>query len=176
MSAVAESSQRGVGQLAGWPHGRLRGVLGLVIAALVVAAAALVAVYVHERSLAEARAQAQAAAARLTPRVLTFDYRTIGPDAAQAKNATTGEFAAAVSSFVDEHLAAGAVKQELVTTATVRDSALVSSDKNHIVVMLLVDQMSTSKALTAPRIDNVCVRVTMAKSDGRWLLSNLEKL
>ncbi|HEX4395677.1 MAG TPA: hypothetical protein VH084_29720 [Mycobacterium sp.] len=180
MSAVAASSRKELGgrfsQLAWWSSGLRRGVLRLVIAGLAVASAALVVVYVHEHGLADDRAEAQAAAVQLTPRMLTFDYRTIGPDAAKAKNVTTGKFAAAVSSFVDEHFAAGAVKQELVTTATVRDSAVVSSDTNRVVVMLLVDQISTSKALTAPRIDNVCIRVTMAKNDGRWLLSDLEKL
>jgi hypothetical protein len=94
----------------------------------------------------------------------------------RAKSAATGDFAREVAEFVDGRVTPDAIKDAVVTTATVRDSAVVGGDAERVVVMLLIDQVSTSKVLPAPRIDNVSVRVTMSRSDGNWRLANVERL
>jgi Mce-associated membrane protein len=157
------------------PKRRLRA-LSWVTAVLVVVCVPLLMLYMAERGSAVARTEAVEAARRLTPQLLTFEYRTIGPDSVRAKSAATGDFAREVAEFVDGRVTPDAIKDAVVTTATVRDSAVVGGDAERVVVMLLIDQVSTSKVLPAPRIDNVSVRVTMSRFDGNWRLANVERL
>lgn len=63
-----------------------------------------------------------------------------------------------------------------MTKATVRNGAVVSADTDQVVMLVYLDQATTSKALTAPRLDNVGVRVTVSDVDGKWLVSQLDRL
>jgi hypothetical protein len=54
--------------------------------------------------------------------------------------------------------------------------AAARADTDQVVVLVFLDQATTSKALTAPRLDNVGVRVTATDVDGKWLISQLDRL
>jgi Mce-associated membrane protein len=143
---------------------------------LIAVGCVLLAFLLGDARTVKARDEAQQAAADLIPRMLTFDYRTLPNDIANAKSATTGEFAGQYASFVEERVRASAASKELVTQATVRERAVVRGDDDTAVVMLMIDQVSTGKMLTAPRIDNSCVRVTMEKIEGQWRVAGLDRI
>ena len=144
--------------------------------ALLVLVVALAVLTVRDSRVERARAEGSAAALELTPRLLTYDYRSLADDAARAQAAVTGAFADQYRQYADQLLAPNAKEQNFVTKATVRNGAVVSAETDKVVVLVFLDQATTSKALTAPRLDNVGVRVTVSDVDGKWLVSQLDRL
>jgi len=179
------SARRSVGAPARWverllpepgPRRLAARVLAGAAAVLLVAVVALTVLTVRDSRIERARAEGTTAVLALTPRLLTYDYRTLADDAARAQAAVTGAFAEQYRQYADQMLAPNAKEQNFVTKATVRNSAVVSADTDQVVVLVFLDQATTSKALTAPRLDNVGVRVTATDVDGKWLISQLDRL
>lgn len=162
------------------PDGRSRALalrsLAVAAGVLAVAAIVLTVLTVRDSRTEAARIQGIAAAVELTPRLLSYDYRSLADDKARAEAAITGDFAAQYAQFTGQILSPNAAGQNFVTKATVRDAAQVSWSADEVVAVLFLDQATTSKALTAPRLDNVGVRVTLRDVDGTWLISGLDRL
>jgi Mce-associated membrane protein len=152
----------------------------VVLAAVVVLLAAVVVVAgLQWRTAAQteqARTDGLAAAVDLTPKLLTFDYRTLPVEVGQAQATTTGDFAKEYSTLVQQYLTPNAMKQQFVTQVTVRDKAVVSAEPGKLVAMLYLSQVTTSATLTAPRLDNSSVRVTLTEVGGQWLVAGLERV
>jgi Mce-associated membrane protein len=151
----------------------------ILLAGVVLSAAAVVVTGLQWRTAMQteaARVDALAAAVDLTPRLLTYDYRTLPAEAAQAQAATTGDFAKEYSTLVAQYLTPNAQRQQFVTQVTVRDKSVVSADPVRVVAMLYLSQVTTSTSLAAPRLDNSSVRVTLTEVDGRWLVAGLDRV
>ncbi|NKQ51558.1 hypothetical protein HFP15_01540 [Amycolatopsis sp. K13G38] len=160
------------------PTRRVRIVLAAITVLLAAAAAAAVTVLSLSTvdTIAKERAGAQAVSAvlDLTPKLLNFDYRTIDADIERAKSVTTGEY------WAQNGLAATlkpAVVQEQATTQTVvRSAGVADAQPDRVVVLVFLNQTTTGKSLTAPRVDSRVARVTAARVDGKWLLAGFEPL
>ncbi len=140
--------------------------IGAIVAAvLLVAVGVLGVLAVRDSRTAAARADGLAAAAELTPRLLTYDFRSLAD-----------EFAGQYGSFADQILSPNAAAQKFQTKATVRNYAVISASTDELVALLFLDQATNSKALTAPRLDNAGVRVTMREVDGKWLVAGMDRL
>lgn len=127
-------------------------------------------------AVAAARADGVAAAMRLTPELLSMDYRSLPADTDRAEAATTGEFVTQYRTLMDEAVKPNASDQHLVTKATAREGALVSATSDRAVVLVVLSQVTTSKNLTAPRLDSTGVRVTLQRVNGQWLIAGLERV
>jgi len=125
---------------------------------------------------AGARTDGLAAAMRLTPELLTYDYRTLPADAARAQAATTGAFGDQYRSLIDRSVKPNAPGQQLVTKATARDSAVLSASRDQVVALVFLSQVTTSTNLTAPRLDSSGVRVILHQIHGQWLIAGLDRL
>lgn len=160
--------------------GRSRQVATAAVTVLVVALMVGLAVVgwtrAQDAGTETAREAGLRAAVELTPTLLTYDYRTLTEDSARAEAATTGEFAGQYQELIRTSIAPNAARLQLVTKAEVRDSSLVSVEPDQVVALLFLSQVTTSRDLTAPRLDSSGVRVTMTGVDGRWLVSKLDRV
>ena len=69
-----------------------------------------------------------------------------------------------------------ATEVRAVVKADVAASSVVRADQNRVVVLLFVNQTTTSTRLDAPKVDLNRVRLTMDRVDGRWLVSKVVAL
>lgn len=150
--------------------------MAVVLGVLLVAAGVLTGLAVRDTRAEAARLAGMAAAIELTPRLLTYDYRSLEDDKTRAREATTGDFTTQYDQLAEKILSPNAGAQHFVTKATVRDAAQISWSGDEVVTLLFLDQATSSKALTAPRLDNAGVRVTVREVDGRWLIAGMDRL
>lgn len=160
------------------PSGRPRTVLAAVAVVLVLGfatATGLLASWTMSTVDAEGSgAQAMAAALDLTPKLLNYDYRTIDADIARAKSVTTGDYWA--QNGLADTLKPAVVAQEASTQTVVRAAGTADARPGHVVVLVFVNQTTTGKGLSAPRVDSRVARVTIDRVDGKWLLAGFEPL
>jgi Mce-associated membrane protein len=111
--------------------------------------------------------------------ILSYDYRTITTDIANAKADSTGVFAGQYASTAKQ-LLSEASQVKAIVQATVGSAGVVSASGDNVVVLLFVDQATVrktpGKATPTTRIDQSRVRVTMTRVGGRWLVSDLAAL
>jgi Mce-associated membrane protein len=58
----------------------------------------------------------------------------------------------------------------------VASSSGVRAEENRVVVLLFVDQTTTSTRLDGPKVDLNRVRLTMTRTGGEWLVSEVDAL
>lgn len=131
-------------------------------------------------TLVSANAESALAAARSSVHtILSYDYRTIDTDIANAKADSTGVFAGQYAGTA-RRLLSEASQVKAIVQATVGSAGVVSASTDNVVILLFVDQASVRKtpgrAAPTTRIDQSRVRVTMTKVDGHWLVSDLAAL
>ena len=150
----------------------------LVVAACIVLVAALVVIatgqwWRHERRAdADRDAAIRDAAESAVTAVLSYDYRRLPSGVADTKPLLTGD---AEKQYLDvqKPLARSAPGLKAVVSAEVKSLALVQSDDDSARVLLFVDQLSQSKKLSRPQLDQSRVVVTLARKDDHWLVSTL---
>jgi Mce-associated membrane protein len=122
---------------------------------------------------------AVAAAKTAVHSILSYDYRKISQDIAQAKSQTTGLFAQKYATTASR-LLSEAKQVRAIVQATVGSSGVVSAAPNQVVVLLFVDQAAVRRTpgqkSPTTRIDQSRVRVTMSRVNGKWLVSDLAAL
>lgn len=155
---------------------RARLVVGLALAALVLAAGVGALYHQVQRAQAveQARTAAVGAAKSHVANLLSYNYKNLGQDLAQAKALTTGRFQSKYVRLSSGVVAPSAKKQQLVTRTRVVSASVVSAEPQQVVALLFVNQATTSKKIESPKVDRSRVRATMTKVDGRWLVSGLE--
>jgi Mce-associated membrane protein len=160
-----------------WFRRRL-GVLALV-AAVVLVAIASVDVVLYLRSddataTADARTAATNAAQQDVPAVLSYGYAALNDYPAVAKSKTTGDFQAALGALIEQSVVPAAKDQQIVTKSEVAASSVVSAATDKVVLLMFINQTTTSKSLTQPKLEGSRVRVTMQQVNGSWLISQLD--
>lgn len=158
---------------------RLRGpkTLWIAIVLLVIALAALNVGLLRERQsgerVEEARSNAVKSAKTLVPTVLSYDYRRLDADFAEAKASTTGRFATEYAGVVDGSLRQVAAKDKVVSTASVTGSSLVTATEDRAVVLLFVTQSTTRAGAKLPTISTSRVEASLALRGGDWLVAGI---
>ena len=160
------------------PGGRRRRPwLAIVLAALLIASAgAAGGVYwwiyrPDQQTNAAAQQQATTAARDGTVALLSYAPETLDKDLANAKSHLTGEFLKYYSDFTDKIVAPAAKQKGVKTEATVTRAAVSEMHPERAVVLVFVNQVTTSKDRPDPALATSSVMVTMVKQDGRWLIS-----
>lgn len=168
--------------------GRRRGVVCAVLALLVVLGLVAVVVLALEhrdgRAAERARAAAVEAARRAAPVVLSYDHRHLERDFAAARAHLTGSFRDEYRRTTTSVVGPTARKYRGVVRATVvappggGDPAVsvVSASPDRAVVLLFVNQVTTSTQVSGPRVDLNRVRMTLARTSGGWKVSAVDAL
>jgi Mce-associated membrane protein len=150
--------------------------LGVLTLALV-AAAGVLAYRVHEDQAADSARSAATAAARTAARqVLSYDHRHLDADFAGASKLLTGPFKDQYARTTRSVVRPTAVKYHAVVKADVVATSVIRGTGDRVVLLLFVNQTTTSTRLSGPRVDLNRVRMTMAKVDGKWLVRGLDAL
>jgi Mce-associated membrane protein len=153
----------------------LAGLLALTLSAL--AAFGLVAYRVrNDQRIETARDQAVAAAHDNAETILSYDYRHLDADFAAARATLTGGFARDYKVTTTKLVRPGAEQYHVIVKAEVAAQSVVSGTADQVVVLLFVNQTTTSTRLDGPRVDLNRVRLTLVKVDGRWLVNKVVAL
>jgi Mce-associated membrane protein len=166
--------------VAGGPRAATRRRIALALtSALVVALAAAAATLgwkLHQAAaLAQDRKAASTAARAAVVNVLSYDYRTLDADLARGEQGLAPDFRQEYARVTAASVRPVAVRQQVVTTATVPAVSIVSASRESVEVLMFVDQLTTSAQ--QKNVVNVSrVQVTMVPSGDRWLVSELRAI
>jgi Mce-associated membrane protein len=160
---------------------RTRGDLLVVVAALVTLVLALTAGLLALRARGEdhveqARTAALAAAEAHAVDLLSYDYRHLDRDFARAHKVLTGSFADDYAHTTESVVRPTAEDVKAVVTADVAASSVVRASQNRVVVLLFVNQTTTSTRLEGPKVDLNRVQMRLDRVDGEWLVSKVVAL
>jgi Mce-associated membrane protein len=149
----------------------------LVLAAIGLAAGLFFFQYRPDRQIDDAAAQqAIRAASDGTVAVLSYSSDNLDRGFANAKSHLTGDFLVYYNKFSQE-VVAPAVRQKHITQKAVVVRAAVSQlHADSAVVLLFVNETTTSKKNPKPLMTPSIVRVTVTKVDGSWVISKLDPL
>jgi Mce-associated membrane protein len=155
-------------------------VSAILIAGLVVAAAALAGwaygcQHRPDQQSDDAAAQAATrAAADGTAALLTYGPDSVNDDFASAKKHLTGEFLSYYSKFTEQIVAPAAKGKGVKTTANVVQAAVSEFHPDSAVVLLFVNQATTSKDRPESSLTSSSVLVRLEKIDGQWLIAKFD--
>jgi Mce-associated membrane protein len=123
-----------------------------------------------------ARDQAMAAAHDHAQTILSYDYRHLDADFAAARATLTGAFARDYKVTTTTLVRPGAEQYHVIVKAEVAAQSVVSATADQVVVLLFVNQTTTSTRLDGPKVDLNRVRLTLVHSDGKWLVNKVVAL
>jgi len=149
--------------------------LALVVAMAILAGLLVLRVNADDR-VEQARAEARAAAEISAVTLLSYDHRRLDRDFAAAKKLLTGGFADDYASTTESVVRPTAEQVKAVVTAEVVSSSVDRADENRAVVLLFVDQTTTSTRVDGPQVDLNRVRMRLVRSGGQWLVSGADAL
>jgi Mce-associated membrane protein len=172
--SVAEPRPGAVSRALSWCRRRWLAVLLTVL--LVASAGAAGGVYwwiyrPDQQTNAAAQQRATDAARDGTVALLSYAPETLDKDLTNAKSHLTGEFLKYYSQFTDQIVAPAAKQKGVKTEATVTRAAVSQMQPDRAVVLVFVNQVTTSKDRPDPALATSSVMVTLVKQDGRWLIS-----
>jgi Mce-associated membrane protein len=121
------------------------------------------------------RADVLAAGTRAAEEVLGYSWRTLEADAPAARRLLTGEMLEQYDDTV-ARVAQRARADHTVVTAEVAASSAVSVAPDEATVLLFVDQRTTGRDLDRPRTELNRVVLTLRRTGGEWLASELDVL
>jgi Mce-associated membrane protein len=149
----------------------------LVVAAIGLAGGLYFSQYRPDRQIDDAAAhQAIRAASDGAVALLSYSSDTLDRDSANAKAHLTGDFLSYYTQFT-EQVVVPTVRQKHITQKTAVIRAAVSQlHPDSAVVLLFVNETTTSKQNPKPLMTPSIVRVTVTKVNGSWLISKLDPL
>ena len=146
-----------------------------VIAAVGLAACLFVLQYRPDRQLDDAAAQrAIRAASDGAVAALSYSTQNMDRDFARARSHLTGDFLAYYDKFTKEIVIPTVQQKQLAQTAMVLRAAVSELEPNSAVVLVFLNEATTSKDKPQPLITSSAVRITLTKVSGSWLISKLD--
>ncbi|WP_433567258.1 hypothetical protein ACQP1O_19930 [Nocardia sp. CA-151230] len=148
-------------------------VLGLLLGATILATGLLEQHVADHRATATAAREARDSAQSRVPKVLSYDFNTVDNEFNGATQNLTGKFRDDFTKLGATVIIPAAHRDSIVTKATIVGTAMVSADRDNVVLLLFLNQETTSTKYQGRRLDGSRVRVTMAKAAGTWLISDI---
>lgn len=158
------------------PPSALVAVAGVVVAALLVGVGWLGWDYRQDRAVEQARVDAVQAATTQATAMLSYNHNDVDQQLAAAGDGLTADFRADYDKLVQETIAPGAKEKKITVEATVQAGAIESASKNDAVVLLYVNQITTSEEMPDAATTGSRVRMEMHKEGDRWLAGRLTPL
>jgi Mce-associated membrane protein len=146
-------------------------------AAVVLAGGLAAGVWADRRAAAIAKDSESGLAAAVSAAevILSYDHRRIEADISRATARTTGRFRGEYEE-TSRAVAPVAREYQAVVKASVKASAVVRAEPGEVVVLLFVDQATTSTRITGTKSDQSRVRMTMLRTGPGWRVSRVEAL
>lgn len=154
----------------------LRPILFVSAAVLLVAALAVSFTgfkYWSDQQAEHARAESVDAAQTTVTAMFTYDFNNVDTELPKSADNLTPDFRKDYLKLVNEVIAKGAKEKQLTVKASSQAAGVVSADRSHAVVLVYLNQITTSKDSPQGAITPSRVRVTMDRQDGRWLTSQV---
>jgi Mce-associated membrane protein len=149
----------------------------LVIATIAVAAGLYFFQYRPAQRIDDAAThQAVQAASDGAVAAVSYSYDNLDHDFARAKSVSTGEFLSYYSKFSQDFVAPAATKGHLIATAKVLRAAAIELHPDSAVVLVFMNQNTSSKEKPEPLTTASSVVVTLNKVNGSWLIAKLDPL
>lgn len=117
---------------------------------------------------------AVSAASDGTAALLSYSSETLDQDFATAKSHLGGGFLSYYDEFTQRIVAPAAKQKSLKTTAHVMHAAVAELHPDSAVVLVFVDQNTTSKDKPDPSSAASNVLVTLTKVNGKWLITKFD--
>lgn len=114
------------------------------------------------------------AARQGTVAMLSYTPETVDNDLAIAKSHLTGDFLSHFEDFARQVVAPASKQKALKTTADVVGAAVVDIHPDSAVVLLFVNQTSTSRERPEPSMTASSVQVSLSKVDGSWRIAEFD--
>ena len=127
----------------------------------------------RETGVDAARA-AVAAASEGTVALLSYGPNTLDRDFASAKGHLTGDFLTYYSQFTQQIVAPAAKQKSVETTAAVVRAAVSDLKPDSAVVLVFINQTTTSADKPDPAMAASSVRVSLTKVDDDWRISSFD--
>jgi Mce-associated membrane protein len=151
-------------------------IIGLALVAAIAMAGSLAGwLYVtqlrsDQRTDAAASQAAVTAASDGTVAVLSYSAQNLNRDLAGAKSHLTGDFLSYYQQFTDNVVVPAAKLNGVQASAAVVRAALSQIHPNSAIVLVFVNQSSTSKDHPDPVLRASSIRVRLQRIDDRWLI------
>lgn len=160
------------------PARGFRRYIGVVLVAVVLLASAGVAGWLYfyqyrvdQQTNAQAANVAMDAAKNGTIALLSYSPDSLDKDFANAKSNLTGDFLSYYTQFTEQIVTPAAKEKQVKTAASVVRSAVAEIHPDSAVVLLFVNQVTTSKENPDGAFAASSVKVGLKKIDGRWMIS-----
>jgi Mce-associated membrane protein len=109
-----------------------------------------------------------------TVALLSYSPESLDKDFATAKSHLSGDFLSYYNQFTDQIVAPAAKQKSLKTNARVLGAAVQELHPDSAVVLVLVDQSTTSKDNPDPSMASSSVLVSMTRVHGNWLITKFD--
>jgi Mce-associated membrane protein len=109
-----------------------------------------------------------------TVALLSYKPDTLNQDFAAAKSHLTGDFLNYYDQFTQQVVTPAAKEKALTTTAQVVGAAVSELHSNSAVVLVYVNQATTSKDRPDPAMASSSVKVSLTKVHGKWLITKFD--
>jgi Mce-associated membrane protein len=109
-----------------------------------------------------------------TVAILTYSPESLDKDFAAAKSHLTGDFLSYYTQFTEQIVTPAAKQKSVKTTASVVRSAVADMHPDSAMVLVFVNQNTTSKENPDGAFAASAVKVGMKKIDGSWLISSFD--
>lgn len=147
----------------------------LVVVTVGVAAGVYFLLYRPDQQVGDAAARrAIQAASDGAVAALSYSYDHLNRDFDNAKSHLTGDFLTYYSKFTDEAVAPMAQKGQLTASAKVVRAAVSEMHPDSAVVLVFVDQTTSSVKKKDPEKTQSSVSVTLKKVNGSWLIAKFD--
>ena len=131
----------------------------------------------RDRARVSAGEQAALKAARVhVVDVLSYDFPTVEKDMRRAESNLSGDFADDFTKMANHLIIPTARAKGIRTHAEVTSAGVVRSSVDRVVVLLFVNQTTTSRAVPEPTLDGSRLEVTLDRAGDGWLISKLTPL
>nr|WP_305095122.1 h domain protein [Prescottella sp. R16] len=129
--------------------------------------------YLQDRATEQARVDSVAAASAQAEAMLSYNYNEVDQQLAAASDGLTGDFRSEYETLVEQTIAPGAKEKKITVQATVQAGSVVSATPDDAVVLLFVNQVTTSEEMPDAATTGSRVRMEMHKDGDRWLTGRL---
>jgi Mce-associated membrane protein len=160
---------------------RVYGIVGVALLVVALVASAGVAAWLYfsqyrpdQQVDAAVSKTALDAATNGTVALLSYSPDSLDKDFASAKSHLTGDFLSYYTQFTEQIVTPAAQQKSVKTTASVVRAAVSELQPNSAVVLVFVNQTTTSKENPDGAFAVSSVKVSLNKVDGTWLISSFD--
>jgi Mce-associated membrane protein len=109
-----------------------------------------------------------------TVALLSYSPESLDKDFATAKSHLSGDFLSYYTQFTDQIVAPAAKQKSLKTTAHIMGAGVQELHSDSALVLVYVDQSTTSKDRPDPTLAASTVLVSMTRVNGSWLITKFD--